>query len=143
VLQNGDCLPECKEGYTAKAGICVENPKVTVGHHRNLDLSDLIAAGCTVKYHEGFEHKTTNGLLSNIRAGCKPNTLVLMGATLKANDDDVDTAAVDNCKFALYEEPKIGKVWKDLRTNGASGVYWGRRTSLCWAASKTKQMNWN
>lgn len=66
-----------------------------------------------------------------------------MGATLLTNDLDVDTAAIDNCKFALIEDQKIDPSWEPLRTHKQTGLYWGRRKFLCWAASKYEKFHWN
>lgn len=111
--------------------------KVTKGFHRNLDLSDLQDTGCTVVYNEDWGHFTTNQHLTNIKADCKANTLVILGAQLTANLDDIDTAAVGNCNFALLEE-EDSYAMHLLRDEGF-GVFWGRRTNLCWTASTFKK----
>jgi len=64
-----------------------------------------------------------------------------MGATLKANDDDIHTYAVDNCHFATIERPtKYG--WGTINSE-TPGLYWARMHNYCIAWSKYSRMHFN
>lgn len=64
-----------------------------------------------------------------------------MGATLKANDDDIQIYAVDNCHFALIEVPtKYG--YSNIKSR-TPGLYWGRMKNYCILWSRFGKVHWN
>jgi len=101
-VKGNKCAADCPKGHVVKDGLCTKTPVLLKGKvFKSASVKDQLDLGFKTVFLNTIGNEPNRAGIADIRSNCAPNALVLVGIVNGHNDDDLEIAAIDNCRFAL------------------------------------------